>query len=74
MQKFYTGVVRNRGLILALFILAAAVCLVLQRLVYVNYDVNDYLPLKNALLRGDKEVSMADNSACYSRSYIQYRR
>ena len=48
MRKFYTGVVKRRGFVLALFILAAAVCLILKQLVYVNYDVNDYLPAGTA--------------------------
>ena len=48
MRRFYTGVVRHRRLILVLFILAAAVCLLLQRMVAVNYDVNDYLPAGTA--------------------------
>ncbi len=48
LRRFYTGVVRHRRLILVLFILAAAVCLLLQRMVAVNYDVNDYLPAGTA--------------------------
>lgn len=44
MRRFYTGVVRRRKMILVLFTLAAAVCLLLQQAVDVNYDVNDYLP------------------------------
>ncbi len=48
MRQFYTGVVRRRTLILVVFILAAVVCLALKGLVYVNYDVNDYLPAGTA--------------------------
>ena len=44
MRGFYRAVVRRRALILTLFLLAAAAGLVLRQLVYVNYDVNDYLP------------------------------
>ena len=44
MRKLYTGVVRCRWLVLALFLLASAACLVLRGLVQVNYDINDYLP------------------------------
>ncbi len=44
MRRFYGGVVRFRALVLILFALASLVCLGLKRLVFVNYDVNDYLP------------------------------
>lgn len=44
MEKFYTGVVKHRKLILALFSVCFIVCLFLQNLVSVNYDMNDYLP------------------------------
>ena len=44
MKGFYTGVVRRRRLVLILFLLAAAVGLLCQRIVPVNYDINDYLP------------------------------
>ena len=48
MEKFYTGVVRHRRLILALFLLSALACLVLRGMVRVNYDVNKYLPADTA--------------------------
>ncbi|MCC8356998.1 MAG: MMPL family transporter [Oscillospiraceae bacterium] len=48
MKRFYTATVKHRTLILVLFLLAAAVCLVLQGQVGVNYDVNDYLPADSA--------------------------
>lgn len=44
MEKFYTGVVKHRKLIIALFSVCFIVCLFLQNLVSVNYDMNDYLP------------------------------
>ncbi len=44
MKNFYTLVVRRRWIIIAAFILAAAVCLFLNQLVAVNYDMTDYLP------------------------------
>ena len=44
MRNFYTLVVRRRWIIIAAFILAAAVCLYLNQLVAVNYDMTDYLP------------------------------
>ena len=44
MRNFYTLVVRRRWIIIAAFILAAAVCLFLNQLVAVNYAMTDYLP------------------------------
>ena len=44
MRNFYTLVVRRRWIIIAAFILAAAVCLFLNQLVAVNYDKTDYQP------------------------------
>ena len=44
MEKIYTGVVKHRKLIIALFSVCFIVCLFLQNLVSVNYDMNDYLP------------------------------
>ncbi len=44
MRRFYTGVVRHRKLILILFPVIFAVCLITQNMVAVNYDMNDYLP------------------------------
>ena len=44
MEKFYTGVVKHRKLIVVLFFVCFKVCLLLQNFVSVNYDMNDYLP------------------------------
>ncbi|MGN0659907.1 MAG: RND family transporter, partial [Emergencia sp.] len=44
MRTFYTHVVRHRKLILCFFFCLAAVCALLQNLISVNYDMNDYLP------------------------------
>lgn len=44
METFYTGVVKHRKFIVALFSACFLVCLFLQKLVSVNYDINAYLP------------------------------
>ena len=44
MKRFYTGVVRHRKAVLALFAVAFVLCFFLKNLVAVNYDINDYLP------------------------------
>lgn len=44
METFYRVVVKHRKLIIALFSIFFIVCLFLQNLVSVNYDMNDYLP------------------------------
>ncbi|MGN0268246.1 MAG: RND family transporter [Lachnospiraceae bacterium] len=44
MEKFYTGIVKHRKRISVLFLVCFAACLFLQKLVSVNYDMNDYLP------------------------------
>ena len=44
MQRFYAGVVRRRRVILVLFAVCTILCLVMQGMVGVNYDMNDYLP------------------------------
>lgn len=44
MKKFYSGVVRHRRTVLAVFLLAVVLCFFLKSLVAVNYDINDYLP------------------------------
>ncbi|MGN0160326.1 MAG: RND family transporter [Lachnospiraceae bacterium] len=44
MEKFYTGVVNKRKWIVVWFSIGFVVCLLLQNLVSVNYDMNDYLP------------------------------
>lgn len=44
MRRFYTTVVNLRKPILVVFLLAAAICAILQGMVEVNYDMNDYLP------------------------------
>lgn len=48
MKKFYTWIVRHRRLVIFFYLLAAGVCAVLQNLVAVNYDMNDYLPPETA--------------------------
>ncbi|MGN0395583.1 MAG: RND family transporter [Coprococcus sp.] len=44
MNKFYSGVIKHRRLIMITFILIFLICLFVQNLVSVNYDMNDYLP------------------------------
>ncbi len=44
MKTFYTGVVKHRKGIVALFSVCFVVCLFCQSLVSVNYNMNDYLP------------------------------
>lgn len=44
MKNFYTGIVKHRKLIVATFLLCSVLCVFLQGMVGVNYDMNDYLP------------------------------
>ena len=44
MERFYTGVVKHRKIIIVLFSICFVVCLVARGLVSVNYDISDYLP------------------------------
>lgn len=44
MNKFYSGIVKHRKLIIVLFAVLFIVCMILQNTVEVNYDINDYLP------------------------------
>lgn len=44
MQKFYTGIVNKRKLIIVLFMIAFVISLFCNNLVSVNYDITDYLP------------------------------
>lgn len=44
MRTLYTQVTKRRNWIIAAFLAASAVCLILQNFVSVNYDMNDYLP------------------------------
>lgn len=44
METFYEGVVKRRKFILIFFSVCFVICLFLQNLVSVNYDMNDYLP------------------------------
>ena len=44
MKNFYTGVVRQRKIILIAFAILFVLCFFLKSLVPVNYDINDYLP------------------------------
>lgn len=48
MEKFYTGVVSHRKLVMALFAACSMVCLFLRGFVSVNYDMTDYLPKEAA--------------------------
>ncbi len=44
MRKFYSFIVKNKYVVLAVFVPIFIICLILGRLVSVNYDINDYLP------------------------------
>ena len=44
MKKFYSGIVKHRKLIIVIFAVLFIVCMILQNIVEVNYDINDYLP------------------------------
>ena len=44
MQKFYRWVVNHPKPIITTFLLTAVICLLLQSMVAVNYDMKDYLP------------------------------
>lgn len=48
MTKFYKRIVDHQNLIIAVFLILFAVCLVCKQFVSVNYDMNDYLPKKSA--------------------------
>ena len=48
MAKFYKRIVDHQNLIIAVFLILFAVCLVCKQFVAVNYDMNDYLPKKSA--------------------------
>ena len=48
MRSFYKTTTRFPKLMVALFLIAAAVCALLWQLVDVNYDMNDYLPPQTA--------------------------
>ena len=44
MERFYRGVVKNRKLVFAFFVILTVACIFLKDMVGVNYDLNDYLP------------------------------
>lgn len=44
MKKFYSGVIKCRHVIMAVFLVAAVICGYCKKLVKVDYDMNDYLP------------------------------
>ena len=44
MEKFYSGIVKHRKLIIVLFAVLFIICMILRNLVEVNYDISDYLP------------------------------
>ena len=51
MQSFYRGIVNHPRIILTVFILAALCGAIMQGMVAVNYDMNDYLPPDSASTR-----------------------
>lgn len=44
MRKFYSGVIKGRKVILAVFLLLFAISVICKSFVEVNYDITDYLP------------------------------
>ncbi len=44
MKKFYDGVIKIRGILIVLFLIAAGVCGYCRQFISVNYDMNSYLP------------------------------
>ena len=44
MKKFYTGIVNHPKTVLGFFLILFILCIGAQKLVSVNYDINDYLP------------------------------
>ena len=48
MRKFYTKIVNQQKLIIIVFLIATAICCVLQNFVSVDYDMKDYLPKDSA--------------------------
>lgn len=48
MKSFYKKVVHHRKLIISVFLILTAICLVSKNYVSVNYDMNDYLPQESA--------------------------
>ncbi|HHW48766.1 MAG TPA: RND family transporter [Clostridiaceae bacterium] len=44
MEKFFNAVIKHRKIVLAMFLIIAALCAVLSLQVSVNYDMVDYLP------------------------------
>ena len=44
MEKFYTQIIRHRKKFLILFVVLFIICIFLQQMIEVNYDMNDYLP------------------------------
>lgn len=44
MKKFYSGIVNHRKPVIVIFAVLFVFCMILQNLVEVNYDINDYLP------------------------------
>lgn len=43
-ERFFAVVVHHRKLVIALFLIVAAICAVMNQFVGVDYDMNDYLP------------------------------
>ncbi len=46
--KFYRHIVEHQKLIIGIFLILFAVCLICKQFVAVNYDMNDYLPSESA--------------------------
>ncbi len=44
MRRFYTGIVNHKKIIMCVFALLFAICLLARNFISVNYDMNDYLP------------------------------
>ena len=51
MQNFYRKIVNHPRIILTIFVIAALCGAVIQGMVAVNYDMNDYLPAESASTR-----------------------
>ena len=48
MEKFYRHIVAHQNRIIAVYLIALAVCAACKPLIAVNYDMNDYLPPESA--------------------------
>lgn len=48
MKKFFSFIIKHRRPVIVLFVAAALLCIPMQNMVSVNYDINDYLPADSA--------------------------